>query len=211
MERTKHRHKFNPLPLLLGVFICSLAAVPANADHIVSILTNGGYGLYGDNPLLGEFQGYSNNGSYIYGYLALHPANWQQTQYTQCDQYFDCVTTYWGNYTGGTGTVTVYLPNSTAPLTLNATGIGGSFYGQMGDFCIQGCFDWYEYGDFVFSGYWSNGWHSAFSAGYTWDFYFATNGGLGITTQTTPEPSSIALLGSGVLGLIGYGRKHLGR
>jgi len=94
---------------------------------------------------------------------------------------------------------------------LNATGIGGSFYGQMGDFCIQGCFDWYEYGDFVFSGYWSNGWHSAFSAGYTWDFYFATNGGLGITTQTTPEPSSIALLGSGVLGLIGYGRKRLGR
>jgi hypothetical protein len=73
--------------------------------------------------------------------------------------------------------------------------------------------------DFVFSGIWSNGWRSEGVADIlecapidaSLDCYADVEGSLEMTTSTTPEPGTLLMLGSGVLGLAGVARKKLTR
>jgi hypothetical protein len=194
---------------LLLVVICSLAAVPANADHIVRYMTGGfGYDTFGADagPLVGPFYG-NNDGVYVYGYWSLSPGG-TYNSVTQCDQFGDCGTLYWGNIIGGTVTMTAYLPDNTTITLVKAWDIRGFFQGFYGGDCPD-CYDANQQSWYSFDGLWSNGWESSFIGSETWDIFFYWDGGFAITTQTTPEPTSIVLLGSGVLGLIGYGRKRL--
>jgi hypothetical protein len=51
-----------------------------------------------------------------------------------------------------------------------------------------------------FAGFWSSGWHSIGSLGVSGDFYaHQTQAVLTIDTETTPEPSTLLMLGAGIL------------
>jgi hypothetical protein len=65
--------------------------------------------------------------------------------------------------------------------------------------------------DYNFVGNWSsNHWYSVGYGEASFNSSEEFFGGFTMTTNVAPEPSSLALLGSGVLALIGYGRKRLG-
>lgn len=139
------------------------------------------------------------------GYIDLNPTETYQSQ-TTCDQQLEiCQTYFWGNLTGGTGAMSVTLPDNSV-ITLTAFSIRGGFFGE-----ICNCSDEFDQSsDYTFVGYWSNGWFSKVSGYDDWDLFYNGSGTMQITTETTPEPTTLALLGSGLLGLIGYGRKRLG-
>ena len=92
MERTKHCHKFNPLPLLLGVFICSFGAVNARANTIAAL--TGTFDYYGSDAMEG---GFVNDGVNVWFSLGETITFGQP----QCDQWGDCTIPFSGRPLGG--------------------------------------------------------------------------------------------------------------
>jgi hypothetical protein len=231
MERTKHPEKFNTLSggfkqlrpqqkdqktkvsftlALLLIVICCLAAAPVKADT-VSWLT-GTFGWISEIP----FEGYFSTGNPNFP-QGLQSANengvyWANECTPDNPQYPDCHF-QWSNRLGKTQ-IYIYDQNGNQVLSFSGYVTGEASEEVMA--CDDGDYACYVSGemDYTFAGNWSNGrWHSVGSGDVSFsssnlDVYF---GDFTITTNVAPEPSTLALLGSGVVGLIGYGRKRLGR
>jgi len=186
MERTKHRHKFNPLALLLGVFISSFGAVNARANTIAAL--TGTFDYYGSDAMEG---GFVNDGVNVWFSLG-ETITFAQPQ---CDQWGDCTIPFSGRPLGGS-MVASFQNNTTITLTpFDMTGsISGVLYTT--DWAESGCM---QVDSYSFRGLWSNGWLSAVSGADISNCYdYETMGGLTIVTQTTPEPASLSLFLGGM-------------
>jgi len=71
----------------------------------------------------------------------------------------------------------------------------------------QGEFTDQYYGSWWASGYWSNGWYSTMQGEAFWNNDEGGHGDFDISTTATPEPSTLLLLGSGLLGAMATLRK----
>jgi len=108
-----------------------------------------------------------------------------------------------GTITGGTATGNLYSNWSSGKPTLEATYKG---WIAGGDVEGRGYTDewsewiWIVY-RYTFNGYWTNGLQTSGSAYNSWSSDRFVWGTYSITTTTTPEPSSIALVGTAIVGL----------
>jgi hypothetical protein len=136
-------------------------------------------------------------------------------QIFNCDQNNNCQYMWQGNIPSGVISIYAtlqYANYTTRTLTFTGTFTGGYFSGAYTDVCFENeggpCFSEWQGVNF-FSGTWSNGWKS--TGGSFWEEMDSEPNWIGLIGMpiSTPEPTSIALLGSGVLGLIGYWRKRL--
>ncbi len=124
-----------------------------------------------------------------------------------CGLYPDCDQYYGGDIAGGGVTFDTFLEFSSTDveyLQFAGTINGGSFSGD--NHLGFSAFDTYtsERIDIAFAGVWSNGWVSNGSIDIEWvdgvDFIWWQSGTMNLVTYT-PEPSTLALLGPGTLGL----------
>ena len=87
----------------------------------------------------------------MYGNYGSYP------QTTTCDQFSDCVTFFSGTLLGDTAIATVTLAEQRDDHSQQRLRHRRSLYGEYANFCIQGCYDSYQWSTYVFSGYWPNG------------------------------------------------------
>jgi PEP-CTERM motif len=127
-----------------------------------------------------------------------------------CSPY--CTYFWGGDFSQGSVTIDALLFNGSSTRDIQFTGLinSGSFNTSYTENNCGDCPFGLEYIDFAFSGQWSNGWQS--TGGVNVENAYGGNGGgtLVLNTQT-PEPASLMLFGSGVLGLAGMLRRRLGR
>lgn len=127
---------------------------------------------------------------------------------------WNCVTTWNGNAFGGSvAFLDVKLNEGDPALTFSGWMSGGQITGGRWTDCIGSCGDQYNQWsfDFTFRGVWSNGWWSEGSANAIIPSVGETDASLQMTTFTTPEPGTLLMLASGILGLGGIARKRLFR
>ena len=191
------------MPLNFALLLAlTLAALPAAADPITQFLTQG-------LGIVGGQEGSPWDGGIVGGgYFSLYPNITNYSQYTRGNCLDSCGIFYSARFSGGSndGTATVWVPPVDSWVTMNITDLRGYYYGVIsyvdGNFWGQDENDYYS-----FRGTWSTG-SATFQGSDVWDYFFGIQNG-SWNVPSTPEPTTIALLGSGLLGLIGYGRKRL--
>ena len=193
---------------VLLLVICCLAAAPVKADT-VSWLT-GTFGWISEIPFEGYFS--TGNPNFPQGFQSVGASvNWVNECTPDNPQYPDCHF-HWSNRLG---TTQIYIYDQNGNQVLSFSGYVTGEASETVTACEDGDYACYISGelDYNFVGSWSsNHWYSVGYGGVSFnssDQFFV--GGFSMTTTVAPEPSTLALLGSGVVGLIGYGRKRLGR
>ena len=143
--------------------------------------------------------------------LASFYASTSVSNFTEQIQCFDvglqvCNYTWGGDITGGkiTMDMSLNLDGSFSNVHFMGTITGGRFDEGYIDSCFPGVC-WAQWTDLSFSGQWSNGWKS------TGEVEVQSNnsgsGGKMFLYTQTPEPASLCLFGSGMLGVVGVLRR----
>lgn len=198
--------------LLLIIAVCCATVAIAHADNTIPWLT-GNFSIpdyiHGDFSI-GQINGYIN-----FGYV---PVDLSGDEWcSPGPPYWSCTYSTKGNWTT---TLMMGLENNGQYYTLFAGSTSGSYSGSGEVACLDfpACTvyegGYQEYDEFSFSGGWNNGWISVGELSGNWsDFCTPECGdnagwsGGGSMVTTTPEPSGIALFGSGILGFAGILRR----
>ena len=194
------------LRILLVITICCSALTVARASQLYSeydfwdyVYQGAGGGSinysYGTPDLLG--------GNVIF---VGNMTNFQST--TWCEPNPDCSnwTFMETDYSADLNSGSVWFGASSYDFQGSIT--GGYLYGYMWNYSF-GASGEYEHDEFNFAGTWNTGWTADGFFFFDSSVHDIGQGVFLVYTTTTPEPSSIALFGSGILGLVGVLRRKL--
>lgn len=177
--------------------ICLTSISPAHASNIVPWMTGDfysggdafGFGVPGPDDKFFKLSFTVDINGFDWGWY--------------CYDENDCEGRAYGTITGGTVTGQLFhnwnSPNPILDATFTGSVTGGDVFGQATR-SFGNYWEWDQY-SYTFNGLWTNGLVTSGSAKTGWSTDVWYYGNYSISTSTIPEPSSIALVGLGILGL----------
>ena len=184
--------------------ICIATTTPAQADNTIAWLTGSNFSSLSDNAIFAESPD---------GVLAAQISYLPTVGDLTWTYYGDCSIECYGNgvglVTGGSANGILYYfsdPNNTPIATFTGSVTSGTVDFQVWIDNVGCCSDYENMYWYDSKGTWSNGWWTSGSVFAIQSEGFSTN--VSMTTYT-PEPGSMVLFGSGIIGLAGVLRRKL--